>query len=315
MLRYILQRVGHSIFVLLGVTLITFLLLHQIPGGAARGALGSKATPGAIALFNQQNGYNLPLVEQYIRLIDNLVHLRFGYSYKLNETVGFAIAQRLPKTLLLMGLSTALALIVTVPLAVLQVSRRNKLSDHFLTGVFFVLYAMPPFLLGTLLILYFAIDLKVFGFEAPQSTSVLGILSQPRNWLLPVVTLAAITVASFSRYLRSSLMEALTQEYIRTAKAKGASSRRVLYAHALRNAALPLITLVGLSIPVLIGGAVVTEAVFNYPGMGLLTYNAIATTDVPLLIGVTLVFTAGTIVGSLLADVLYAVVDPRIRYG
>jgi peptide/nickel transport system permease protein len=301
--------------VLFGVTLVVFLLLHHIPGGAARGALGNKATPEAIALFNQQNGYNLPLADQYYRLVDNLVHLRFGYSYKLNETVALAIGQRLPKTLVLMGLSTALALVVTVPLAILQVTRRNKFSDHVLTGVTFVLYAMPPFLLGTLLILYFAIDLKVFGFEAPQSTSVIGILSQPQNWLLPVLTLAAITIASFSRYLRSSLLDALTEDYIRTARAKGASNRRVLYHHALRNAALPIITLIGLSIPVIIGGAVVTEAVFNYPGMGLLAYNAISTTDVPLLIGVTIVSTIATIVGSLLADVLYAVVDPRIRYG
>lgn len=306
---------GHSIIVVLGVTLIVFILLHNIPGGAARGALGNKATPGAIALFNRQNGYDLPLVDQYYRLIVNLVHLRFGYSYKLNETVALAIGQRVPKTLVLTGLSTALALIVSVPLAVFQVARRNKFSDHIMTGISFILYAMPSFLLGTLLILYFAIDLKVFGFEAPQSNSVMGILSQPRDLLLPVVTLAAITISSFSRYLRSSLLDALTEDYIRTAKAKGAGKRRVFYGHALRNAFLPIITLVGVSIPVIIGGAVVTEAVFNYPGMGLLTYNAIATTDVPLLVGVTIVSTIATIVGSLLADIMYAVIDPRIRYG
>jgi len=314
MVRYLLQRLVHSLIVLFGVTLVVFLLLHHIPGGAARGALGNKATPGAILNFNRQNGYDLPLWDQYYHLVSNLVHLRFGYSYKLNETVGLAIGQRLPKTLVLTGLSTALALLIAVPFGVFQAARRNKATDHVLTGVFFILYAMPSFLLGTLLILYFAVDLKVLGFEAPQSTSVLGILSQPRDLILPVLTLAAITIASFSRYMRSSLLDALTEDYIQTAKAKGASRARVFFNHALRNAVIPIITLVGLSIPGIIGGAVVTEAVFNYPGMGLLTYNAIATTDLPLLIGVTIVSTVATIGGSLLADLLYMVADPRIRY-
>jgi peptide/nickel transport system permease protein len=192
--------------------------------------------------------------------------------------------------------------------------RRNKPEDYVITGFTFVLYAMPAFLLGTLLILWFAIYIPIFSTEAPQSQSVWGILSDPRGLVLPVVTLSAITIASFSRYMRSSMMETMTEDYIRTARAKGAAPRRVLYIHGLRNAIIPIITLLGLSLGTIVSGAVITESVFNYPGMGLLAVNSAFREDVPTLLGVTFVVTIATIAGNLLADILYAVVDPRIRY-
>jgi peptide/nickel transport system permease protein len=172
---------------------------------------------------------------------------------------------------------------------------------------------MPAFLLGQLLILYLADDLKWLPFEAPQAPTIAGILADPKALVLPVLTLAALQLAAFSRYMRSSMMDALSQDYVRTALSKGAGPRRVVYVHALRNAILPIITLVGLSVPSVVGGAILTESVFNYPGMGLLTYNAISQADVPLLIGITLVATLATVLGSLLADILYAAADPRIR--
>ena len=175
---------------------------------------------------------------------------------------------------------------------------------------------MPAFLLGQMLILFFAIDSDWFSPEAPQADSIKGIRdSEWQDLVLPVITLSAITIASFTRYMRSSMMEAMTQDYIRTARAKGAGNRRVLYRHALRNALIPIITLLGLSLPVIVGGAIITETVFNYPGMGLLTYQAAINTDVPLLLGTTFVAAIATVVGSLLADVFYAVADPRVRYG
>ena len=213
-----------------------------------------------------------------------------------------------------MGLSTIFALIVAVPLGILQVIRRNKPIDYALTGASFILYSMPAFLLGTLLILWFSIDLGWFEFEAPQSGSIWGILADPRGWILPVITLSAITIAGFSRYMRSSMMETLTEDYIRTARAKGASPKRVMYRHALRNALIPIITLLGLTIPAIIGGAIITETVFNYPGMGLLTTQAAVNNDVPLLIGTTFVAAIATVLGNLIADLLYAVADPRVRY-
>jgi peptide/nickel transport system permease protein len=196
----------------------------------------------------------------------------------------------------------------------LQVVRSNKPIDYVLTTLSFVFYAMPVFLLGALLILYFSFDLHWFSSEAPQGSTVGAILSQPRGLVLPVFTIAALTIASFSRYMRSSMMETLTEDYVRTARAKGAGPRRVLYVHALRNAVIPIITLLGLSIPAIVGGAIITESLFNYPGMGLLAYQAITNTDIPLLLGTTFFATLATIAGSLIADILYAAVDPRIRY-
>jgi peptide/nickel transport system permease protein len=173
---------------------------------------------------------------------------------------------------------------------------------------------MPAFLLGTLLILWFAIDIKIFPTEAPQATTLLGVLSDPRGLVLPVLTLSAITIASFSRYMRSSMMETMTEDFVRTARAKGAAPRRVLYVHALRNALIPIVTLLGLSLGTIVSGAVITESVFNYPGMGLLAVNSAFREDLPTLLGCTFVVTIATIAGNLLADILYAVVDPRIRY-
>jgi peptide/nickel transport system permease protein len=311
---YLARRVVQAIVVVFGVTLLVFLLSHIIPGGAARAALGPRASQAQIDQFNKLNGYDLPIWHQFWDYCRGLVlHFNLGYSYKKNQLVSALVEENLPKTLVLVGISTLLAVVVAVPLGVLQVVRRNKPIDYFLTGTAFIFYAMPAFLLGQLLILYFAIDLPWFSTEAPQASSAWGILSQPRDLVLPVLSLSAITIASFSRYMRSSMMEAMTEDYVRTAKAKGASQRRVLYRHALRNALIPLITLLGLSLPAIVGGALITETVFNFPGMGLLTTQAAVNNDVPLLLGTTFVAALATVAGSLLADVLYVVVDPRVR--
>jgi peptide/nickel transport system permease protein len=312
---YLARRVVQATFVVFGVTLLVFLLEHVIPGGAARAALGQRASATQIEQFNKLNGYDLPIWHQFYDYCRDLIlHFNLGYSYKKNQGVAALIGETLPKTLVLVGISTVLAVIVAVPLGVLQVVRRNKPIDYILTGTAFIFYAMPAFLLGQLLILYFAIDLAWFSTEAPQSSSAWGVLSQPRDLVLPVLSLAAITIAAFSRYMRSSMMEAMTEDYVRTAKAKGASQRRVLYRHALRNALIPLITLLGLSLPGIVGGALIIETVFNFPGMGLLTTQAAINNDTPLLLGTTFVAALATVAGSLLADILYAIADPRVRY-
>jgi peptide/nickel transport system permease protein len=297
-----------------GVIAFMFILIHLIPGGEARAVLGPRAQPVAIANFDRQNGLDLPIWDQFVHYLWNLGHFQLGRSYIFNQTVNSLIATALPKTLVLVGLSTLLAVVVAIPLGVYQVVRRNKPEDYVITGFTFVLYALPAFLLGTLLILWFAIEIPIFPTEAPQSQSVWGILSDPRALVLPVITLSAITIASFSRYMRSSMMETMTEDFVRTAKAKGASQRRVLYVHGLRNAIIPIITLLGLSLGTIVSGAVITENVFNYPGMGLLAVNSAFREDIPTLLGVTFVVTIATIIGNLLADILYAVVDPRIRY-
>ena len=316
---FLLRRLLQGIVVILGVVIIIFILSQLIPGGEAKAVLGPKATPFAIVRFNRQNGFNQPLWVQFWHYMRGVFwpfwHPNLGYSFKKNQPVVTVIWQALPKTLLLVGLSVLLALVVAVPLGILQVVRRNKPIDYALTGGAFFLYAMPDFLIGTVLIVIFAFDLNWLPVAAPASNSVGGILADPAALVLPVLTLASTTVAAFSRYMRSSMMDALTQDYVRTASAKGASQRRVLYGHALRNALIPMITLLGLTLPAIVGGAVIVETVFNYPGMGLLAVQSAENTDIPLLLGTTLVATVATVVGSLLADVLYAVADPRIRFG
>jgi peptide/nickel transport system permease protein len=311
---FLVRRLLQAVAVIIGVIAFMFILIHLIPGGEARAVLGPKAQPVSIENFDRQNGLNLPLWDQFVHYLTNLAQFHLGRSYIFNQTVGSLIATALPKTLVLVGLSTLVAVVVAIPLGVYQVVRRNKPEDYIITGFTFVLYAMPAFLLGTLLILWFAIYIPLFPTQAPQSQSVWGILSDPRALVLPVLTLSAITIASFSRYMRSSMMETMTEDFIRTARAKGAAPRRVLYVHGLRNAIIPIITLLGLSLGTIVSGAVITESVFNYPGMGLLAVNSAFREDIPTLLGVTFVVTIATILGNLLADILYAVVDPRIRY-
>jgi peptide/nickel transport system permease protein len=315
MTRYLIRRVAQAIVVVFGVVLLTFLLSHLYPrDAAARAALGPKANAAQVQQFDAKNHYNVPIYQQFWIYSWRIAHGDLGYSYRYNQSVRSLIQERIPKTLVLVGISTIFALLVAIPLGVLQVVRRNKPVDYVLTGASFVGYAMPAFLLGELLILWFALDLHWFSFEAPQTSSTLGILTQPNALVLPVFTLAVLTIAGFSRYMRSSMMEALTEDYIRTARAKGASPRRVLYRHALRNALIPIITLLGLTLPAIVGGAIIVETVFNYPGMGLLTTNAATQNDVPLLIGTTFIAAIATVVGNLIADLLYAVADPRVRY-
>lgn len=313
MIAYLIRRVLQALAVLFGVSVITFIVIHLLPGGP-RAMLGVTARPAVVHAFIVANGYNKPVWVQYVTYIDHIIHGNFGYSYPNNETVLLLLQQNLPKSALLVGLAAAASLIVAIPLGLLQAVRRNKPVDYALTALAFVGYSMPVFWLGTLLILAFAVNNHLFSPEGPQGSTVGDLLNQPRALVLPVATLAIVTIALWSRYMRSSAVDNLVQDYIRTARAKGASEGRVLFGHLLRNALLPIITLVGLSLPVVLSGEVVTESVFNYPGMGLLFWTAATTHDYPLLMGVTIVVGAATVIGSLLADLLYAVVDPRVRY-
>ena len=319
MYGFLLRRLVQAIIVIAGVVLIIFLLSRLIPGGECKAVYGPKATMANCARFNRLNGFDNPVLVQFGDYLKGLVwpiwHPNLGYSYKFNQGVFQVIAERLPKTLVLVGTATVLSLVIAIPLGIIQVVRRNHPTDYALTSLSFILYAMPAFLLGTLLIIWFAFDLKWFPVSPPSDASPWAVFTDPRAFVLPVITLSAITIASFSRYMRSSMMDTLAEDYVRTARAKGASQRRVLYGHALRNALIPILTLVGLSIPVIVSGAVITETVFNYPGMGLLTVYAAQNSDIPLVLGTTLVATVATVIGSLLADVLYAMADPRIRFG
>jgi peptide/nickel transport system permease protein len=311
---YLVRRVGQAVVVVIGVMILTFVMIHFEPGNAARATLGVRATPGRIAIFNSTYGLNQPLSTQFVTYLKQVFHGNFGTSYSLQQPVSTLIAQRLPRDVLLLGMSYALALLIAVPLGIYQAVRRGGIADHAFTGVSFTLYSMPDFFFAILLIAVFSVQLHILPPEAPQATSVAGILADPRALVLPVVTLALVTMASFSRYMRSSAIEVLAQDYIRVARAKGLPQRRILLRHVLRNSLLPVVTMIGLSFPTIIAGAVIAEAVFNYPGMGLLFWQAATSHDFPVLLATALVVGIATVVGSLLTDIAYAVLDPRVRY-
>jgi peptide/nickel transport system permease protein len=314
MIAFIVRRILQAVVVVFGITIIVFVLIHFLPGGPAKSLLGPRATPEQVKAFNIANGYNKPIYVQYVDYIGRLLHDNLGYSYHYNESVNALLSQNLPKSALLVGLSVVAALIIAIPLGFLQAVRRNKPIDYVVTGAAFVGYAMPVFWLGILLILFFAVKFNLFPAEGPQGATVGAILGQPMALVLPVATLTLVTVAQFSRFMRSAAIDNMVQDYVRTARAKGVSEQRILFHHVLRNSMIPIITLLGISLPTLLSGAVVTESVFNYPGMGFLFWTAAQVHDYPTMLGFIVVVGAATVLGSLVADVLYAFVDPRVRY-
>jgi peptide/nickel transport system permease protein len=328
MTGYVIRRVLQALLITIGVTLIVFILGHLLlPGGVARAILGPKATAPQIAAFNIANGLNQSLPVQYFDYLKELITGQcaqstaggqscghFGYSYHNGEDVGGLLESYLPKTLVLMGMAYAVAIIVAVPLGIYQAVRRNHVDDYVFTGASFVLYAMPVFWLGLILIVVFGVTLNWLPTEGPQGSSVLQFGDQLNAFILPVATLSLVTIALFSRYMRSSVIENMVQDYVRTARAKGASGTRVLYVHVLRNAMIPIVTLIGLTIGYIFAGALITESVFNYPGMGLFFWTSALYKDYPSMEAVIVVTGLATVLGNLVADLLYAVADPRVRY-
>lgn len=313
MINFILRRLLQAIVVLFIVTIIVFILIHLLPGGPARAELGVQATPTAIESFNKQHGFDKGLLTQYWTWLRELLRGDLGYSFKENSSVANLLIDRLPKTAVLAGVSVFIAVLIAIPLGILQAVRRNKAVDYVATSVSFVLYSTPSFWLSLILVLVFSVKLGWWPAQAPQG-SISEVLSHPSGLILPVATIALISVALYSRYMRSTTIDNLTQDYVRTARAKGAGTTRILFGHVLRNAISPVFTLLGLSLPFILSGTLITERVFNYPGMGLLFYNAAVTQDYPVLLAVTLVVALATVLGSVFADICYALLDPRIRY-
>ena len=224
------------------------------------------------------------------------------------------LATELPRDLILGGLSLILSLAIAIPVGIAQAVRRNRPLDYAGTGVSFLLYSMPQYAIALLLIQFFSISLHVFPAEAPQSTSALGMLAHPSGLVLPVASLTLVTFAQFSRYMRSSAIDTLAQDYIRTARAKGLPERLVLLRHLLRNSLITVVTLVGISIPTVLTGTLIIEQVFNYPGAGLEYFQSALRNDYEVMLGITVLVGVVTVVGNLIADIGYAILDPRIRY-
>jgi len=313
MISYLARRLITSIIVIIGVSIFIFLLLHAIYPSPARQVLGLSARPAQVAAWNKQNGYDDPVVVQYLRYVNQLLHGNLGYSYKLNQSVAALFGERWMRSAYLSGITLLLSVVIAVPLGIYQAIRRNTPGDAVVTTGAFVTYAMPDFFLYLIAIQVFAITIPIFSYEGPQTTSMWSIIFDWRAMTLPIVCLTLLDLAGYSRYMRSAAIDTMAQDYIRAARAKGLPERLVLWRHLVRNAFLPMITLIGLSIPALLAGNLVCEAVFNFPGLGLLFYDALGTADYPILLAYTLVGAVLVVAGNFVADIALTVADPRIR--
>jgi peptide/nickel transport system permease protein len=311
---YLLRRVAQAVIVVLGVTAVTFILEHLIPGSLARAILGTRASAAEVAAFNRANGLDHPLIEQYLVFLGRLARGDLGYSYRLNQSVDSLVLHQLPNDIVLVGTALALALAIAIPLGIAAAVNRNRAVDHAATSAAFALYSMPSYWLAILLIAGLSIAAHALPPEAPQTASLGGLLADPRALVLPVLTLTLVNVALFSRYMRSSAIATLAEDYVRVARAKGLPTRLVLSRHVLRNSLISVTTLVGLSFPAVLTSGLVVEYVFNVPGVGLTYYTAAVYADYPVELGITVLVGIVTVLGNLLADVAYAVLDPRVRY-
>jgi peptide/nickel transport system permease protein len=313
---YLIRRLGQAVAVVVGVMILTFILLHMEPGSVARAVLGLKATPARVAIFDDTYGLNKPVYEQFVVYVRQLLHGNLGVSYQLQQPVSTLIAQRLPRDALLLGLSTVLALIIGVPMGIYQAVHHNELADDAAAWTWFTLYSAPDFLEAFLLIALLCVQFHIFQPNFPGGVdSVGGVLSDWRALVLPVAVLSINSVASFSQYARASGIQVLASDYVRVARAKGLTRRLVLTRHVLRNSLLPIITILGLSLPGIVAGAVIAESIFNFPGMGLLFWQSALSHDFPVMLGATLIIGVATVTGNLMADIAYGVLDPRIRHG
>jgi peptide/nickel transport system permease protein len=317
MLQFLLRRILAVLPVLFVVSLVVFLILRLAPGDPAAVIAGNSATNEDIAKIQVQLGLDRSIPVQYGIWMGNVFRGDLGFSYYLNKPVTELIAQRVEPTLSLAFGTVILALLIAVPLGTVAAWRMGGWLDRLLSGFSVAGFSVPVFVIGYLLIYLFAIRLEwlpVQGYKSLSGPSAAGPWAWMRQLILPWMTLAMIYVALIARVTRASVSEALTEDYIRTARAKGISETAVLLRHALANAAVPIVTVVGIGIALLIGGVVVTETVYAIPGLGSLTVDAVLNRDFPVIQGLVLLFSVSYVLINLLADLSYLVLDPRIRY-
>jgi peptide/nickel transport system permease protein len=331
MLTSTLRRLIQSIPIMFGISLLVFAIVQLAPGSPVDRFRVPRVPPEQIEALIRLYGLDRPLPEQYVSWVTAYVQFPFrddawGYSFLTNQPVRDAIFERIPATVLLMGTSLLLTIVIAVPIGVIAAVKQYSWADKIISTFATVGYAVPSFLLGLYVAYFGGVALRQFtsgfidgGFGFPlfgRQSLVDGgdPLDIAFHLFLPVTSLAIQQIAGFSRYLRASMLDVLRQDYVRTARAKGLAEGRVVYRHALRNGLIPLITLIGLSFPSLVAGAIITEQIFSYPGIGSLTINAVSQNDYPVIYAVSLLAGFFVLLGNLLADVLYGVVDPRIKY-
>ena len=311
---FVVRRLGQGAILLALLSVVVFLMVYLAPGDAAEFAVNARANETEIQRFRHDMGLDLPWYRQYAHLAGNWSRLRFGDSIIQKRPVASIIKDRLPRTAEILGLSILFSLLLAIPIGIVAAVRQYSLMVNVATVLCFIGIAFPSFFLAFLLILLFAVKLHWLPTQGAQTVGQpASVLDHLKHLVLPVLTLTLIRTANWSRYLRSSMLEVLRQDYIRTAHAKGLSGRAVLVRHAFRNAIMPLITLLGLSLPDLVAGAIVTEQVFSWNGLGQLIVTSAGKRDTPVVLALTLMSGAAVIIGNLLADIGYRIVDPRIK--
>ena len=320
MARYFAGRLGQSILLVWLVLTITFFLLHLAPGDPMARYDDPEMDPETVEMMRRQFGLDRSVPEQYARWISNFARGNFGISLRYNRPVSELLASTVPNTLRLTVVALAVYIILGVALGVTSAARKNSLFDRIGTLTALVVYSIPSFWLALMLIMFFSLKLGWLPSSHMQSidASSLGALELFRDraahLVLPAFVLGVASAAGMARYMRGSMIDELRRDYVRTARAKGLSEGAVLMKHAFRNAAIPIVTIVGLSIPFLLGGSVVTEKIFSWPGMGSLMVESIFTRDYPVVLAINFIVSVMVILGNLLADFGYALLDPRIAY-
>ena len=321
MLRYIARRLVQAVVIVAIVAAITFALIHLAPGDPFSAILDNPNVSEKVRVtLRAQYGLDRPLAEQFVRYVNALAHGELGWSFSHDRPVREVLASALPNTLLLMSVALLGSFLLGILLALIQVARKGTFVDHTISGITLFFFSMPDFWLGILALLAFTYWLPIFpvgGAVDPVMHEFLGlggrIMDRLRHLALPALTLTALASASVARFQRAALLDVLPADYIRTARLKGLTERQVLRRHALRNALLPIITLIGLSFPALLTGAFFIEKIFAWPGMGYAVITAIGARDYPLVVGGVIIGSIMVTLGSLLADLLYAWADPRLR--
>lgn len=315
MQQYLLRRVLITLPILLGITVLSYLIMSLTPGDPVQMLIDPGMSQADVEIKRRALGLDQPLYVRYARWLDELAHGNLGYSFSSGAPVARRIAERVAPTLMLTVTALGLSYLIAVPAGVLAATRRYTWVDYLATLFAFLGISLPTFFLGLAGIYVFSLRLRWLPTGGTMTLGGEGGgLDALLHLILPATVLAVAGAGQVARYVRSSMLEVMGQEYVRTARAKGLAERVVLRRHALRNALIPVITLAGLQIPILLAGAVITEQVFEWPGMGRLIIEAINQRDYPVLMGITLISAGLVAVGNLLADVAYSLIDPRIRY-
>jgi peptide/nickel transport system permease protein len=313
MTRYVLSRVGQAAIVLLGVSVIVFGLMQLVPGDPVRVALGTRFDQETYDALRERAGLDRPLLVQYFSYLGNALTGDFGVSFRSGQPVTTALLDRLPATLSLAGMSLLIALLIAIPLGLVSATRSGKLSDYVATVFSQIGVSIPDFWMAILLILLFT---GVLGWLPPSG--YVPFTEEPLGWLehiaMPAVTVGVVSGSILTRFVRSSVLESMGRDYVRTATSKGLPGGVVLRRHVVRGALVPVVTITGVQLATLLGGVVVVEVIFAWPGLGRLTYDAVLARDYPVMQGAVLVFAAIFLLVNLVVDLLYAALDPRIGY-